>query len=214
MTASPATATAAPELGAVGVEVDRRILSLQQGVLANRSAEVAALARLRRAVGKPAGSVADVQRYTLSPAFASPDAGDDPTPGEIAAHTALTLYATHQQSRGKRMHQRGRRLGAAVRQLHPQEPTDPPSPVLRRFQTLGTSESFTELLHHLRGLVQLLRSQDIALDYGLLAEELLRWQRPDGAASVRLRWGRDFYRTTTSTTTTTDIDTERDDTTA
>ncbi|WHT23393.1 type I-E CRISPR-associated protein Cse2/CasB [Crossiella sp. CA-258035] len=203
MTTHTTTPTVTPELGAVGAEVDRRIRSLQQGVLANHSAEVAALARLRRAVGTPAGSVADIHRYTLSPVFTGPNPGEKPTPGEIAAHTALTLYATHQQSRGKRMHQRGHGLGAAVRRLHPQEPTDPPAPVLRRFLTLGTSDSYSELVHHLRGLVQLLRGQDIPVDYGQLAEDLLRWQRPGGAAGVRLRWGRDFYRTHTTATTAT-----------
>jgi CRISPR system Cascade subunit CasB len=45
--------------------------------------------------------------------------GEEPSPGEWAAHAALTLYAIHQQSQTIPMHQRGREhgLGQAIRQL-------------------------------------------------------------------------------------------------
>ncbi|WP_308258734.1 type I-E CRISPR-associated protein Cse2/CasB [Saccharothrix obliqua] len=187
------------ELTEVGQEVHTRILSLQEGVLANRSAAVAALARLRRGVGKPAGSVNEILQYTVSEKFAGPGAGDAPTAAETAAHVALTLYAVHQQSQRQRMHQRGYGLGRAVRLLHPDDFGAVVPPVLRRFQTLGTAQSLDELVHHLRGMVQLLRGQAIPLDYALLADELILWQRRGGASTVRLRWGREFYRTPAST---------------
>ncbi|MEV8442117.1 type I-E CRISPR-associated protein Cse2/CasB [Actinosynnema sp. NPDC051121] len=180
----------------IGTEVHARIQPLQEGVLADRSAAVAALARLRRGVGKRAGSVNEILQYTVSEKFAGPTAGDGPTPAETAAHVALTLYATHQQSQRKRMHQRGFGLGGAVRMLHPEEFDTTVPPVLRRFQALGTAQSLDELAHHLRGMVQLLRGRDIPLDYALLADELVLWQRRGGASTVRLRWGREFYRTT------------------
>ncbi|MBP2473173.1 CRISPR system Cascade subunit CasB [Crossiella equi] len=202
------TTTTTFTLGPVGTEVDKRIRQLQQGALADRPAEVAALARLRRAVGRPPGSVPDVQLYTLSEVFAAPDAGDAPTPAEIAAHAALTFYATHQQSRDKRMHQGGPSLGAAMRALCPKHDPEVPPAVLRRFQTLGTSETLDELLHHLRGAVQLLRASDIVLDYGQLTDDLLRWQKPGGADRVRLRWGRDFHRQHKPDTSDTDPNTD------
>lgn len=192
------------ELREVGTIVHDRIVVLQEGVRANRSASVAALARLRRGVGKPAGSVHDILQYTLAPEFVERDAGDDPTVAEKAAHISLTLYALHQQSQGDRMHQRGWGLGRAVRVLHPDEPGAAPNPVLRRFQALGTSDSLDELVHHVRGMVQLLRGKPAPLDYALLADELVIWQRPGGASMVRLRWGRDFYRTPTPVDTDTD----------
>ncbi|WP_231500250.1 type I-E CRISPR-associated protein Cse2/CasB [Saccharothrix sp. NRRL B-16314] len=178
----------------IGAEVHARIAPLQEGVLADRSAAVAALARLRRGVGKPAGSVNEILQYTVSEKFAGPGAGDDPTPAETAAHVALTLYATHQQSQHKRMHQRGFGLGRAVRMLHPEEFGVVVPPVLRRFQALGTAQSPDELVHHLRGMVQLQRGRGIPLDYALLSDELALWQRRGGASTVRLRWGREFYR--------------------
>ena len=50
-------------------------------------------------------------------------------------------------------------------------------------------------MNHLRGLIQLLRSKEIPLDYVDLAGDLYEFQMPGGAARVRLRWGQDFYRT-------------------
>ncbi|SDM82771.1 type I-E CRISPR-associated protein Cse2/CasB [Allokutzneria albata] len=179
----------------MGTVVHQRLQALQEGALRNRSADVAALARLRRAVGKPVGSIGDVLQHTTHEHFAGPDAGDEATPAERAAHIAMTLYAVHQQSQNQRMHQRGWGIGRAMRALHPEEPAAP-NAVLHRFQRLGTSDSLDELTHHARGVVQLLRAAQIPLDYALLTDELLTWQRPGGAARVRLRWGREFYRTT------------------
>jgi CRISPR system Cascade subunit CasB len=59
---------------------------------------------------------------------------------------------------------------------------------------LGTADSFTELTHHLRGAVQLLRAGGAPLDYGLLADQLVVWQ-VHGPGPVQLKWGREFYRT-------------------
>ena len=47
--------------------------------------------------------------------------------------------------------------------------------------------------HHLRGLIQLLRAEEIPLDYVHLAENLYDFQNPDSRPGVRLEWGQDFY---------------------
>jgi CRISPR system Cascade subunit CasB len=191
---NPATEPTAPRwatLGVTGTVVDAKLKPIQEGYLANGSASVAALARLRRGIGKPPGALTDILGYTLDDELAG--SGDDPTPGETAAHISITLYALHQQSQGARMHCRGYGLGRSVRLLHPHtgEPKDG-DPVLRRFNALGTSDGLEELTHHLRGMVQLLRGKRIPLDYGLLADQLTHWPRyPD---RIRLRWGREFYR--------------------
>jgi CRISPR system Cascade subunit CasB len=171
--------------------IGSRIGKLQDGYLKDRSAAVAALARLRRGVGKPAGSVLDIVEHTHAEEFVFGWDEDEPSYAENAAHVAMTLYALHQQSQRRAMHAPGRRFGAAVRRLVP-EPR-PDAPVARRFAALGTADSFDELSHHLRGLVQLLRREQIPLDYGLLARDLWSWQLPGHAARVRLRWGRDFH---------------------
>ncbi len=182
------TTTGIPDIAAI---VGVRISKLQRGYLGDRSDAVATLARLRRGVGKPAGSVLDIVEYTHAEEFVRGWDDDTPSYAENAAHVAMTLYAVHQQSQRNAMHAPGRRFGTAVRRLAPD--ARPDGPVARRFAALGTADSFTELSHHLRGLVQLMRTARIPLDYGQLARDLWLWQLPGRASRVRLRWGRDFH---------------------
>ncbi|HEY0805097.1 MAG TPA: type I-E CRISPR-associated protein Cse2/CasB [Pseudonocardiaceae bacterium] len=187
------------DLGVVGTIVDSKIGPIQARALKNQPSGVAALARLRRGVGKPPGTVQDILEYTFTPEFAEGALTDDPTVRETAAHVSMTLYAMHQQSQRQPMHRRGYGLGRSVRQLNGPDVDGPPSAVRRRFIALGTADDLDELVHHARGMVQLLRAHAIPLDYALLADQLVRWQYPpDGPAKVRRIWGRDFYRTTTS----------------
>jgi CRISPR system Cascade subunit CasB len=200
----PTDATASPRTSAlkpVGAVVDDRIRGWQAGLRHSnpqrRARSLAVLARLRRGVGKQPGSVPDILAYTLAEEFVDTRATDDPTAQEVAAHIALTLYAMHQQSQSKPMHQRGHGLGRAIRQLNPEEPTVPATPVVRRFQALVTADTLDELVHHARGMVQLLRAakpHGVPLDYGLLADQLVQWQRDGGPARVRMIWAREFYR--------------------
>jgi CRISPR system Cascade subunit CasB len=174
--------------------VDKKITRLQNGYLANRSNDVAALARLRRGVGKPAGSVLDILEFTYDEEFVRDSRRDDPTPAEVSAHVCLTLFAVHQQSQRERMHRKGHRLGRSIRALIPDQGNYVGHAVARRFAMLGTADSLDELVHHLRGMAQLMRAKSVALDYGMLAADLLRWQWPGSSARVRLGWGRDFHR--------------------
>lgn len=200
MTAPAAEAAPAPiqpqfRSSFVGTFVDERVRDLQNRFLRvpQDPGAVAALARLRRAVGKEPGEVMDVLEFTFAPELLRGHPADDvaPSAAERAAHVAITLFALHQQSRGERMHHRGRGLGTALRRLH--TGSGPiPDPIVRRFRMLGTADSFGELTHHLRGVVQLLRAASAPLDYGLLAHQLLIWQNDPSA--VRMAWGRQFYR--------------------
>lgn len=171
--------------------VATRIVRLQKRYLDGMSSGVADLAALRRAGNQPPG--ADPRTWELTLAEVSPSARDDgATPAETAAHAAMTLYALHQQSRSQPMHRRGVGLGRAVRELG--RATNAEVAVRRRFEALGTAATFAELMHHARGLVRQLRSAGVALDYGLLTQDLLAWQDPAKASAVRLRWGRDYHR--------------------
>ena len=169
-----------------------------QGVLRSRLAREinagATLANLRRGIGKKVGELPALWQITLE-GLLEPDerVGDDPTPEEQAAYTAITLYALHQQSRREGMHQRGRGLGTAVATLARR--TGNEAAVRRRFEALGTAESFPEVVHHARGLVTQLRGENIGLDYGLFADQLYWLQWPQRASRVRLAWGREYYQT-------------------
>lgn len=177
-----------------GAAVRREVERLARGYLDNRSAAVAALAKLRNAVGKPLGADPEVLQWTIAalpePAYI-PD--DGPTREELAAHTAVTLFAVHQQSlRDRRMHREGRSIASAAGILYARSPNQ--DGVLRRFEALGTAATWDETVRHARALIRMLNDARIALDYGFLTDDLLSMQFPGGADRVRLRWGREFYR--------------------
>lgn len=121
-----------------------------------------------------------------------------PTREEWAIYTALTLYALHQQSSKiseKNMHKEGKPenwLGRAVSRLVKDEENDRER-IARRFNAFATADDMLTAAHHLRGLIQLLRAEEIPLDYVHLAENLYDFQNPESRPSVRLEWGQDFY---------------------
>jgi CRISPR system Cascade subunit CasB len=181
-----------PRLRAVGRFVNARVTQLQHGYLQRRPAAVAALAQLRRGVGKPVGAIAELWQLTLEGVPLPPRYGDQPTTNERAAHTAMTLYALHQQSRSEPMHRPGQSIGTAARILAQRSPSA--EATRRRFEALGTATTFEEVSHHARGLISQFRTYGVPLDYGQFADQLVGLLHPASADRVRLSWGRDFYR--------------------
>lgn len=175
--------------------VSAQIGKLQRAYLERRQGSAANLARLRRAVDRAPGTVPEVWELTLKD-VPIPRGYDSPQPArsEYAAHLAITLYALHQQSQSAGMHQPGIGLGTAARRLA--DKTEAIEAVTRRFQAIGTASEFSEVAYHLRGLVSQFRSAGIALDYAKLADDLYALQDVNRAGDVRLRWGRQFFRTT------------------
>jgi CRISPR system Cascade subunit CasB len=164
----------------------------------------AMLAKLRRGIGKPPGSVPDIWEITIDGMPEDLLSKDGiPTREEIAIHTALTLYAMHQQGREKPMSVSGNgddgahignSFGSAVGKLVKPDKSNEQS-IKRRFDAAVTSGDFIELATHARGLIQLLKAEEIPLDYPQFAKDLFFFQLPENADRVRLRWGQDFYRT-------------------
>ena len=174
--------------------VRRRIQSITEST--NESATRATLAKLRRGIGKPPGSMPEIWKVTLEglpDGLLSKDGA--PTTSEWAVHTVLTLYALHQQGKDLQkspMSCENVSLGCAIRRLVKSEEDEPR--VKRRFDAAATSDNLEEFSHHLRGLVQLLKAEDIPLDYPALTKDLYWFQIPETRDSVRLSWGQDFYR--------------------
>lgn len=182
--------------------VRARVNVLQRAYLNRESHALASLARLRRAITSSAGSRPEVWQETLGEFPESlVGRGEAPSEFESAAHQAITLFALHQQSGTQGAHRKGGTIGRAARQLARGASSE--SAVFRRFQALATASSEDELLHHLRGFITQLRSASISLDYGQLSVDLRRLRHPRLADRVRLRWGRDYHRTTADTSTTT-----------
>ena len=174
--------------------VDRRIggpRGLQTRLDDNKSRRARGeLAALRKGASRSPGELPEIWELTR---VEVPDgAGDAPTWEEIAVHTAMTLYAVHQQSRTEPMFSPGVGLGSAARRLI--GPPDEENPSARaHFNALVTSTTVAELRHHLRGFVSLLRARGIALDHAMLADDVLHFQQPGGAKKVRLAWARQYY---------------------
>ena len=195
----PDTAGAAPpgprrtrHLGGTGRLVDSRLSGesgLQNRYLHNEAQARGQMAALRGAVAREPGEVPEV--WELTQVKVPDNAGDAPTREEIAVHTAMTLYAVHQQSRTAPMFRPGVGLGRAARELVGRDEENPSAQ--KRFNALVTSTTVAELRHHLRGFVSQLRARDIALDHAMLADNIVHFQRPNGAKQVRLAWARQYY---------------------
>jgi CRISPR system Cascade subunit CasB len=147
------------------------------------------LADLRRGIGREPGTVPEMWPYYTS---LRPN-------GELserlrAEHAALCLFASHQQSQSTSMHRAGIGLGNAMAVLRRSDKFSGEA-VDRRFTAAATATSFTEIVAHLRGLVTQLRSLPKAqpLDYTRLVYDLLDWQDPEKTATVRRRWGSQYF---------------------
>ncbi|MFG1967594.1 type I-E CRISPR-associated protein Cse2/CasB [Nonomuraea sp. NPDC049028] len=128
---------------------------------------------------------------------------------EAAVHYGLGLFAVHQQSQDRSMHQRsGPSLGAACRLLtnHQAQALErrefsPATPqfetvnrgIVRRLESAMSSVSAAELVGHVRGLVPMLRQVPIVLDYVQFTAELAAWAHSPSRGPTALRWGRHFY---------------------
>lgn len=191
---SPAQSVAPSQRELLRQYVSRRLARLNN-LRETRPAEAAgALARLRRAVGVQPGADPMVWGETLDEMPAQLFGRDGTvSAAEWAAHAALTLYATHQQSHARAMHEPQQPFGRAVRRLADGD-TASDAAVLRRFHAVATATSFAETVHHARGLVGQLRAASIPFDYVRLATDLYQLQWSGGAAQVRLEWGRHYYR--------------------
>lgn len=183
----------------VGKHVASTVARLQGQLLdrdgAGRSNAVGELARLRRARADDPGDPRVWDLILEGVPAGLTGHGDEPTRAERAIHAALVLFALHVQSATGKRHVAGRRLGLAVRELADKDTN--PEPVTKRFQAFATATTWSQRLYHLRGLVSLLRSHDVPLDYGSLAADLYVAQTPDGLHRIRLQWGRDFHHVTT-----------------
>lgn len=179
-------------LGPAGKVVDSRIggnMGLQERIRKNDSSARGALAVLRRGVSKSPGEIPEI--WDLTHVEVPDGTSDEPTREELAVHCTMTLYALHQQSQQKSMFKPGTGLGQAAHALIGHDDENPSARA--RFDALVTSATVTELRHHLRTFVSLLRAKEIPLDHAMLADDIVMFQRPNGVKTVQLRWARQYY---------------------
>lgn len=154
----------------------------------------AALANLRRGVGKTPGSVPQIWELTMASFEEEGSPARDRE--ETAIHIALTQWAQHQQSKSSPMHNPERSFGEALRLLAARQDRAKPhdTAAYRRMMALASNRQVVGIVTHARGLIGQLRSESVSFDYGRWADDLYSLQIPARLADVQRRWGRDFYR--------------------
>ena len=202
MTSNDAVPETPPDGAAKGLSTRRAVYGRVGGLIVNRlwketPSARALRAQLRGALSREAGSVPKLWDLTL-----------DDRPGylgdEKAVHGALTLWALHQGSNTRPMHDtsdRPRSFASAIRVVAEGQSGDKcaeETPIYRRFSAAVQAPTFEGLLVHLRSLISQLEAAEIPCNYAQLAADLFTWQDPRCRTSVMREWGRQFARTTQS----------------
>jgi CRISPR system Cascade subunit CasB len=145
-----------------------------------RNEDRAALAALRRSLGKSPGEAVEAHRYVLpfNPA----------TWEESAYYLVGGLFALHPQSWRKDKGDRNlTNLGASFARLGSEVES---KSIEKRFVALLNCHE-DDLAEHLRHAISLLRSKEIPVDWIELLKDLRNWNYSD--RSVQLRWARAFW---------------------
>jgi CRISPR system Cascade subunit CasB len=137
----------------------------------------AVLAGLRRGLGHPPGTVADMYRYVV------PWLSDDTPPRrEAAFYTIAGLFAYHPAAGGQG------NMGDHFAQARGRLGDD--TAIERRFTVLLAAHP-EDLDFHLRQAVSFLKSKDVPINWQQLLADVLAWAHPDGY--VQRRWARAFW---------------------
>ena len=205
MTSNSAESGTAPIREVSGLNSGHAVRSRVNGLIVHRLSKDTPSARalraqLRSALGKETGSIPAIWDLTLDDE--SQFLGNTPTRGEKAVHGALTLWARHQGSNKRQMHDASdhpRRFASAIRVVAEQQRGDKraeETPIYRTFSAAIQAPTYEGLLVRLRSLVSQLEAAEVPCDYGYLASDLFHWQDPSRRTSVVRNWGRQFARTT------------------
>jgi CRISPR system Cascade subunit CasB len=165
----------------------------------------AALAVLRRGLGKPLGSSAEVWRYVATWTRNLPNWRAD------CYYLVASLFALHPDSvwPESELHRRRRppNLGDSFKRLEDQQHRGQPatadkgqdhaSPMERRFVALLNCH-WDDLDKHLRQAVSLLKSKEVPVNWAQLLRDIQGWDHDDHP--VQRRWARAFWGSSTQDT--------------
>lgn len=149
------------------------------------------MANLRHGIGKRPGEIPELWGIIFDNIPTELMGHKEASNAEWAIYTALTLYALHQQGNDKYMNEKDMSVGRAAARLVESE--DDTKRIINRLNLVVTSVSPEDLAYHLRGIIQLLKSKGIPLDYAKLAKEIYLFYDQERAGAIKLSWGRDFY---------------------
>jgi CRISPR system Cascade subunit CasB len=141
----------------------------------------AALAQLRRGLGKDVGGAVERDKWV----FRCP--GGVPIEIEDNCGLIASLFALWHQGSNSRLQSTAKNLGGSFRALH--QGTGSES-VEKRFVSLVNADR-NDLKDHLRHAVSLLKAKGIPIDWGQLLRDLRKWDRAE--RTVQRNWSRDFW---------------------
>ena len=182
-------------------DIIKKTVSQQIMELYNRdnSWSKAALAKLRRGIGKDLGEMPELFEYVLEglPEEFYEKSKNEMEKAEKAIYQTLTLFAFHQQGKndfmGRQEGKYGQSLGNAIRILINRD-IDKEVAIKRRFDKILTAANIEELAVHSRGMIGLLKDGNIPIDYVNYANDLYWFQYPEYKKRVVLKWSKDYFR--------------------
>ncbi|MCL2807366.1 MAG: type I-E CRISPR-associated protein Cse2/CasB [Coriobacteriia bacterium] len=173
--------------------VAKKISALTSSRPGLESKQRAALAKLRRGVGKEIGGVPESWEVTLVDMPEELIGKKDAISwAEQAIYTSLTLFALHQQGRIECVSRKNISFGKMARWIVNPEKSNEQT-VKRRFDAVLTSKDFVEFSRHARSLIQIAKANEVYLDYPRFAKDLFLYQNPELRTKVMLAWGKDFW---------------------
>jgi CRISPR system Cascade subunit CasB len=160
----------------------------RETVTGEQRGDRAALAALRRGLGKEPGEAPEMFPVLLPILPEAPLSQHD----ERVVYLVASLFALYPDAprwpeAASERHQRN--FGASLRQLADQTESDGPE---RRLTALFNSD-LSDLPHHLRGIIALLRSAStpVPVDWVQFTNDLRRWNNP--SRPVQRRWATAFW---------------------
>lgn len=138
-----------------------------------------ALAALRRGLGQPPGTVADMYPYVVRYLNEQASASE-----EAAYYLIAALFAYHPQEGGTG------NLGRSFAQALDRSPNADNTAIERRFTALLAAHP-DDLDLYLRQAVGFLRSKEIPINWHQLLHDVLAWGHPDRI--VQRNWARSFW---------------------
>ena len=139
----------------------------------------AALAALRRGLGQPPGTVADMYRYVV------PWLPDDSPPWREAAYYLIAaLFAYHPDA--------GRIGNMGHHFARTRDPQGHNTAIERRFTALLAAHP-DDLGFYLRQAVSFLKSKEVSVNWHQLLSDVMAWGHPDYRDRVQKNWARSFW---------------------
>ena len=186
----------------VALFAQRKIVGLQRAYVGKGPGAAdarASLARLRR-LGTPGSSWVSVGEELFDGLLELRLSNSHEAKALRAIAAALQLYAYHQQSKDRPMamvgaegDSRSHRCSFGWSCRHIEYDKDKSKGVRRRMAAMEGIRDIDGVLHHMRALIELMKNNDVRVDYYLLGRDLFLMQFASARGDVFMRWGRDYF---------------------